>query len=444
MRIAFVSPNREQLPDPVIPLGLLQVAASCPDHERLFVDLCFEDDPEQALRSFLRDARPDLVAMGVRNVQGNDYGASDAAVRHYAHMVRVVREETCAPVVLGGGGFSVLPGGLLEAIGADYGVTGEGELAFPRLVRALSSGGEGLDQVGGLYRRVEGGVEAPSGREPPVDLSTLRTVDRRWVDARHYARVGTDAVQTKRGCPLTCSYCTYPTIEGRTSRLRPPAHVADELAHVREAAPEARHFFVVDSVFNLPSAHASAVCDALVERRIGLPWTCYVNPIGFGKELAERMARAGCVGMEVGSDSGSDDVLDRLRKGFRTDDVRRMSRVARDAGIKDCHTFILGTPGETLDEVRRTLDFLDALDPFAAILMVWNDERESLDPDLRAARADLRARVLELVGEEARARPHWVVPALGLRFRARTLALLRRRRVTGPLWQLLRAGREAG
>lgn len=436
VRLAFVAANRERLPDPVVPLGLLSVVASCPSrHERRVLDLCFEDEPRSALVRFLEQERPDLVAFSLRNLHGNDYGSPDANVAGYRMLLEAAREVTDAPLVLGGGGYSVLPERLLAELGADFGVAGEGERAFPALVDALEAGDD-APCLPGVFRREGARVHRPPRHAPFLDLGALPFADRRLVDRRHYRACGTESIQTRRGCPLRCSYCTYPDIEGRTTRLRPARNVADELEHIREVAPEVRHFFVVDSVFNLPEAHAADVCAALAERRIDLPWTCYVNPIALRPELAERMAAAGCVGLEIGSDSGDDAVLRRLRKGFTTEHVRRIHRVARDAGLLDCHTFLLGTPGETLDEVRRTLELVDELDPAAAIFMVWNDEGEALGP-VSPERQALRGRILDLLDAERRTRPRWIIPALGHRFDARRFALLRRRGLAGPLWQHL-------
>ena len=166
--------------------------------------------------------------------------------------------------------------------------------------------------------------------------------------------------------------------------------------------PGIRHFFVVDSVFNLPRRHAKDVCRELAARSWTTPWTCYANPLGFDLEFAKLARSAGCAGMEIGSDSGRDDVLQRLRKGFLTADIRRIHALAQDAGIPDCHTFILGTPGESLDDVQRTLDFVAELDPFSAILMIWIDDAEALDPALRKARDELRARIEALLRERCR------------------------------------------
>jgi len=111
--------------------------------------------------------------------------------------------------------------------------------------------------------------------------------------------------------------------------------------------------------------------------------------------------------------------------------------VAADAGLVDCHTFLLGTPGETLDEVKRSLDFIVDLEPAAAILMVWNDDAEALKPASAGPRTALRESILELLRERSATQGRWVVPPLGKRFDARRFGLLRRRGLTGPLWQHL-------
>ncbi len=433
MKIAFVSLNREKLPDPVVPLGLLYVMASTPPgHARELWDLCFERDPHAALRARARAFAPDLVAVGMRNVQSADYSGVADNLREYAALIATLRECTAAPIVLGGGGFSVMPRELMLALRPDYGIAGEGERAFPALVDALANGG--LERIAGLLY-FEGDALREVPRAPDFQrLDALAPPERDAIDPRYYARCGTDSVQTKRGCPMACTYCTYPQIEGRLSRQRSPERVADELEDLARRRA-ARHVFIVDSTFNLPLSHAKAVCRAMIARGLSLPWTCYVNPIAFDEELAELMARAGCAGMEVGTDSGDDAVLAALQKGFTTRHVRALSARARAAELRDCHTFVLATPGETLDSVRRSLDFVVELDPFAAILMVWTDDHEAVDPSLVPARRALREATLALLEDHHPRFERWIIPALGVRFDARLFRALRASGAAGPLWQ---------
>ena len=124
MRIAFISANRETMPDAVIPLGLLHVmAATAERHEKLFWDLCFEADPLATVTRNLREHRPDLVAIGLRNLQNMDYTSVTTNLDAYRALIQAVRTHSSAPIVLGGGGFSVAPQGLMEDLGADYGLS---------------------------------------------------------------------------------------------------------------------------------------------------------------------------------------------------------------------------------------------------------------------------------------------------------------------------------
>ena len=101
MRVAFVSGNREKLPDPVIPYGLLCVEASVPErYAKTIVDLCFEDEPLGFLRESLRSFEPDVVALGMRNIQSADYSGTADTIDYYASLLATIREVCDAPVVM--------------------------------------------------------------------------------------------------------------------------------------------------------------------------------------------------------------------------------------------------------------------------------------------------------------------------------------------------------
>lgn len=437
MKVAYVSGNREQLPDAVIPLGLLYVMEAAADrHEGALVDLCFEEEPCEAVARRLAELQPDLVALGMRNIQSADYSGVGHTLGYYDELVAAVRGACDAPLVIGGAGFSVMPPQLMRRLRPDYGISGEGERAFPQLLDALE-GGAGFERIGNLHRFEAGELFSNPAAPDFLDMNELRTPDRAQVDVRYYEQFGIDSVQTKRGCPLRCDYCTYPIIEGRIGRARDPGAIADEVESLAQR-PSVNHFFVVDSVFNLPKSHAKAVCRELIARGAPLPWTCYANPLGFDAELAELMAAAGCAGMEVGADSGSDRVLERLRKGFDTAQIRRFHEIATAAGLPECHTFILGTPGEELDDVRRTLDFIVDLDPTSVIIMVWTDDAEALDPELAAQRRVLRETIFRVLDEHKDEFPWWSIPAIGVNYDPKLFDLLRRRGFHGPLWQHIR------
>ncbi len=115
-----------------------------------------------------------------------------------------------------------------------------------------------------------------------------------------------------------------------------------------------------------------------------------------------------------------------------------MNEICTAAKIPDCHTFILGTEGETMDDVRQTIDFLVDLDPYSAIIMIWVDDYETLDPELRKRRMKLRAEIEKLLLEHQYDYPHWSIPALGINFDDELFRKLRSTGRHGPVWQHLR------
>ena len=445
MKIAFVSGNRETLPHACTPIGLLYIMASTPDrHEKVLVDLCFDEDPHAALRDQLETIEPELVAISMRNIQNNDYSGLSDNLAYYAALIEGARAACSAPIVLGGSGFSVMPRELMEHLKPDFGVSGEGENAFPQLVAALESAGEGLNSIGALFHW-DDDVLLANPRPPDfLNMTELPFPDRTLVNPLYFDEWGIDSVQTKRGCPLRCDYCTYPIIEGRKGRVRTAESVVDEMFAALDTQPAINHFFIVDSVFNLPKSHAKNVCRELIQRDWKTGWTCYANPLGFDEEFAQLAYDARCTGMEIGSDSGCNHVLERLRKGFTVDHIRRLHNICKDAGIPDCHTFILGTQGETMNDVHQTLDFIVELDPYSAIIMVWVDDYETLDPELREQRMRFRTEINTLLLDRQNDFPHWTMPGLGINFDEDLFRALRRTGRQGPLWQHLRNPAEWG
>lgn len=415
MRVLLVSANRERLPQPVVPIGVLSVAAALRgDHDVRVLDLCFEAEPLRALGEAVAACEPDVVGVGLRNLRSNAYAESSALVSEYGEVVRTVRRATRAPIVLGGAAYSLKPRELLDALGADYGIVGEGEHAMRDLVDRLAAGSS--------VRRITAGT----ARGPRLD--DLPRPARDLADPRYHAYDGTEPVQTKRGCAYTCAYCDYPDLEGRRVRTLDPETVADEVLALSRM-PGVSHVFFVDSVFNAPREHAYAVADALVRRGAPLSWTCYATPAALDERLVAKMAEAGCAGVEIGTDSGTDEGLRRLRKPFTLDHVRAARKLLARHRVRDAHSFVLGARGETVGEARETLAFAAELDPDVAVFMVFTEDRESRDGPLAP-----RDELLELLAREASKHPRWVVPELGLRFGPRLSRVAERARWRGPSW----------
>jgi len=181
-----------------------------------------------------------------------------------------------------------------------------------------------------------------------------------WIDWPAYKGLGaTWAIQTKRGCPLPCSYCTYPVIEGRTLRTRPAREVVDEIEDViRCVAPRTIDF--IDSTFNVPPEHAMEICEEIIRRDLRVQMTTMgINPLHASKELFSLMKRAGFNSMMITPESASATMLESLSKGFSVDHVHRAATLALESGLRCIWFFMLGGPGEDRDTVEETLSFVE-------------------------------------------------------------------------------------
>jgi len=450
LRVLIVATNQESRPDPVVPLGAACVAgaARTAGHDVAVYDACFAGEAwSDELADRLRAFDPDVVGLSLRNVDDVAWPAAHSYVDHHVAVARLVR--CVAPrawLVAGGSAFTLFPEAFLDALEADAGVVGGGETVFVELLARLPAAGrrEGR-RAGPRIVRDPRGVAGASETDPAIDL----------FDLDRYARLGGALnVQTRRGCGFTCSYCTYPQLEG--SRVR-PYDASRVVSHVERLHRErgATHFFVVDNVFNVPARAALDFCETLAERRLPVSWTAYVTPLGMTADLAAAMARAGCRSVEIGTEAAHPATLAALGKPFQPEDVERACAALRAAGIRYCHSLILGGPGETPETLDRTAELIDRTRPNAVVAMLgvrlYRDTplSRSLEREGRIRRVDIGLRPVFYLSEatedrlvdwaraRAAARSNWVFPGLDWRLADETRDQLRRRGVKGPLWELL-------
>ncbi|MCF8045845.1 MAG: radical SAM protein, partial [Desulfarculaceae bacterium] len=166
--------------------------------------------------------------------------------------------------------------------------------------------------------------------------------------------------QTRRGCPMDCSYCSTGNIEGRRLRKRSIPDITANLALWEKAG--IRHFFFADNTFNLPPNYAKSLCRAIIDEKLDIRWRCIIYPKHVDKELADLMADAGCTEVSLGFESASPKVLHALNKKFTPADVEQASAHLAAAGITRMGFLLLGGPGETRDTVEQSLAFADELD----------------------------------------------------------------------------------
>lgn len=356
MKILFVSANTERMNMPALPLGMASVAMATQEagHEVETLDLQFEGETRSSLRKAIAEHSPDVIGVSIRNVDDQNRQAPQFLLEKVKEVVADCRRFSKARIVLGGSGYSLFPESALAYLQADMGIQGEGETAFPALLERLECDAN-LSGIPGLYLP-ETGLQGTRTFVENLDALPFPE-DRLWLPET--ARDFWLPFQTQRGCPYKCIYCTTGTVEGRTPRTRSPESVVTKIARLADLGCE--RFFIVDSTFNLPAARAEEICQLLSERRLGIAWRCIVYPRDVNAALVTRMAEAGCVEISLGFESGSERMLRSLRKGFTADDVRQVSRLFEEQGIRRMGFLLLGGPGETRESVETSLAFADSL-----------------------------------------------------------------------------------
>lgn len=356
MRALLISANMERMNILPLPLGPAMVAAASrrAGHDVLLLNLMFEQDAKSAIREHIEGFDPGVIGISVRNVDDQNMEAPKFLLPPVRDIVATCRRLSGAPIVLGGAGYSIFPESALRYLGADMGIRGEGETTFPALLERVGNHAP----VSGLPLYLPG--QAPPDRYFARNLDDLPLPDPELLIPPVSGRAEFWVpVQSRRGCPMDCSYCSTSAIEGRSIRRHSPALIAEWLA--RFAANGFHNFHFVDNTFNLPPYYAKELCLRILERRLELNLWCIVYPNWIDSSLAQLMARAGCREVSLGFESGSNHILGRLNKRFKVEDVKAISTMFADAGVQRRGFLLLGGPGETRESVEESLEFADSL-----------------------------------------------------------------------------------
>lgn len=340
---------------PVLPIGLAWLAAGLPAGWPIRIhDPNVDDTPVEAVVAAFR---PDVVGLSLRNIDTTQYKDPYCFFEHFPPFVR--RVKACVapgvPVVVGGAGFSLFGDAVMQRVPElDLGVNLEGELTFPRLLGALDQ----PQSVPGVYYRREGVVHF-TGPGPRADLSELRPrLD--LVDIPRYAPYDGNyaiGIQTKRGCVLQCAYCTYVLLSGNRLRLRNPVHVVDEVElYVKEHG--VKKIFFADAVFNLPPAHARAIAEEIVRRKLEVRWRAYHNERAIDADYMRLAVESGCTEFTFSPDAWAPQTLSLLQKNVGPADILRSLELVRDTpGAVANYNFMIGLPGQDLRELAGILKF---------------------------------------------------------------------------------------
>lgn len=437
-KILLISVNREKFPDPVFPLGAAYIsgALSNADLNHNVLDLCFADNPFEKLED-TDLATYDIILLSVRNIDDVAFPVSTAYSDYYLKIISYIRKTTKSILIMGGSGPSVLPEDCYKTFLPDYLIQGEGEKTIVNLIQKIM---RGIPPVKGIIKC------------DMVDLENNIIADRSKFDMQRYLNDGGCInIQTRRGCPFKCNYCTYPISEGKDIRYRSIDSIISELTSLKKQGVD--HYFFVDNVFNYPEDYAMDIAQSIIDSKLNIRFSAYLKPYSKNSQFYELMRKAGMKFLDFGTDACSDIMLKNWRKHFTVEDIRYAHQLAADSGIKISHSLILGGPGETMDTMKETVNNIIELSPQLVICMLgvrvykgtelyqnmikmgeMNESDGGIKPFFFLSE-HIEDEIIDFANGIAEKYSYWIIPGLKKNYQQNYIRRQRKKGKRGQIWE---------
>jgi anaerobic magnesium-protoporphyrin IX monomethyl ester cyclase len=341
-----------------IPIGLtlLGAVAEQKGHAVRILDIGLERDPQQSLAAAFQSSSYDIAGISCMSVEY--LGGLESA--------RGIRQlSSSTHIIFGGQHPTIMPEQVMKEKYIDSICIGEGENIWSDFLDRITSG-TSLDGIHGLWFRRSGTIVRNPPRNDYVDVDLvpmpayhLLDLERYFdIDFVRFPTVHTRAIQifTSRGCPYRCIYCH--DLFGKRFRGRSPELVWQEIKLLHDQYG-IREFMIEDDIFNMDIGRAKKICDLIVAggARIGLQFGNGVRLERFDEELMAKLAQAGAHHMAIAIESANNRIQKLIKKHLKLDRLNEVLGWARKYGIETLGFFMLGFPGETVQEINQTIKY---------------------------------------------------------------------------------------
>ncbi|KPA16296.1 Fe-S oxidoreductase, partial [Candidatus Magnetomorum sp. HK-1] len=170
---------------------------------------------------------------------------------------------------------------------------------------------------------------------------------------------------TTRGCPHQCIYCTSHEIHGYKTRIFPLDKTIEEIKSLKQNF-NVHHFFICDDTFGQHIKHTKELLNRIIDEKLNITWGCQTRGEKLNEELVFLMKKAGCTQVSIGVETGSPRIRTLIKKGNTVDDIINASNLLKKYKIELAAFFMFGLPGETINDIKMSLDLLHRIKPYTA------------------------------------------------------------------------------
>ena len=309
------------------------------------------------------------LANELQKLQPNIVGVTSATLTYKSALKIIKTVKTCLPnclTLMGGPHVTVQD---TETMGenpeVDIVVRGEGEETMLELASIVSNSNlKSIEGVAGITYRKNGRILKNNDRAFIQDIDSLPRPAHNQFEIEKYRVLGKTylPIITSRGCPFQCTFCLASKMCGRGFRARSPKNVVDELEWL-DNKYGADAFAFYDDTFTFDINRAVKICDEIKSRKMSFPWDCRTRVDRISKKLLAKLRNTNCQLIHFGIESGSQQMLNAMKKGTTVEQNETAIRMTKEAGISVAISLVVGYPGETPAMLKQTLDFIYRTEP---------------------------------------------------------------------------------